>query len=72
MTRDIEPIERRDCDGTVTVTRLGRDLLAVAVVHEGEEQRLMMSEFNARRVFGMLSLMLELPLSPKVGKAIKL
>ena len=73
----IPPIERGAWDGAVRVAEgaacaNGQRTLAVTVEHNGEEQRIVMSEFNARRVFGMLSMMLELPLSSTVGKAIKI
>lgn len=67
--------ERKPTDGAVSVERIfGNDPvadLALAVVTDGTEQRITMSEHNAWRAFGMLAVMLGIPLPKDIGKAIK-
>ena len=65
--------ERRETDGQVEITRSDDGYgLVVSVTNAGVKSDLYMSEFNASRVFGMLAMLLEIPLSKSVGKAIKL
>ena len=65
--------ERQPTDGPVRVARLldGR-LMEISVETDGVTGTLALSEHNAWRVFGMLALMLEIPLPPRIGEAIKL
>jgi hypothetical protein len=61
--------ERQTDDGAVALRRVG-EKIAVHVTDGGVDQELVMGEHNAWRIFGMLAVMLQIPLSPKVGKAI--
>jgi len=66
---------REPDDGQVAVRRVtddqGRERLMI-VCGEGETcQTIECSLYNASRIFGMLAVMLEIPLSKAVGKAIK-
>jgi hypothetical protein len=74
--------ERKPGDGRVRVERL-REMpaeshpelwpdIVISVVTNDVEERIVMSEHNAWRVFGMLSLVLGIPQSKAAGKAIKL
>lgn len=64
--------DRQPEDGQVSIRRLLDGRLALSVTTNGAEQFTILSEFNAWRIFGMLSLFLELPLLKHVSKAIKL
>lgn len=60
-------------DGRVELARdRETEDLFLMVTHYDKEQHLRMSPYNASRVFAMLALLLEIPLTPKVGKAIKM
>jgi hypothetical protein len=59
-------------DGLVRVSRLGDDFIALDSTHAGKEESLVVSEYNAWRIFGLLSVMLHLPLSKAVNKAIQM
>jgi hypothetical protein len=72
MTKTLEMPERLPTDGPVGVGRGKDDTIRVDVSTAGVTQHLVMSEHNAWRVFGMLSLMLKIPLPSKTAKAIKL
>jgi hypothetical protein len=69
---DLKMPERQPGDGTASVQAPTDGVIAISVTTDGEAQAITMSRYNAWRVFGMLALMLGLPLSAKVGKAIKL
>jgi hypothetical protein len=45
--------------------------IAIAVVHDGLPQALWLSEYNAWRLFGMLSVILNIDLPKKLRKSIK-
>lgn len=63
--------ERQPGDGDVKIRRHpGAIEVEVTTCHKTES--IMMSEYNAWRLFGMLSCMLDLPLPKAVGKAIVL
>ena len=63
---------RLDTDGAVHVQAIDdHQKLMVSVVDDGTEHTIVMSPFNASRVFGMLAMMLGIPLPPATGKAIK-
>jgi hypothetical protein len=66
--------ERKPSDGKVSVERCSvpGGYIVVNVVTDGDNYELVMSEHNAWRVFGMLSLILGIPQTKAVGKAIKL
>lgn len=64
--------ERGPGDGPVAVRRPTDGEIAIAATTDGVEGCVVMSEYNAWRVFGMLSMMLGIPLPPATGKAIKL
>ena len=77
MTKKLEQPARRPTDGQVEIQRmdkttLGDDMINIRVMTGGEEHFLTCSPFNAWRVFGMLSLMLGIPLPAATGKAIKI
>lgn len=68
---------RQPEDGKVEIRQLDNDSLVISITHVLEENRsdtnsIRMSRYNAARIFGMLSLFLEIPLPKKIGKAIKL
>jgi len=62
---------RSKVDGPVGVQRIGGDII-IDVVHDGEEERIVCSEFNARRILGALSVLLQVPLSASAAKSIKM
>lgn len=64
--------ERNESDGPIAVERPSEGKIAIRVSNSGEMSSVVMSEYNAWRAFGMLSVMLGIPLSPAAGKAIKL
>lgn len=64
--------ERLPSDGPITATRLGHGLLYVTVETEGDKAEVVMSEYNATRVFAALALLLEIPLHKTAAKEIKL
>ncbi len=64
--------ERLVGDGLVRVHHNDDESLTVSVMRNGTIEHITLSEFNAARVFGMIGLMLGIPLTKAVGKAIKL
>lgn len=62
---------RQSFDGPCAVRRIG-EVIIVESTQNGMTTRVEMSEYNAWRVFGCLALMLEIPLSPSVSKALNL
>ncbi len=64
--------ERLPEDGAVTVSRLGEKFLTLRVETDGKEELITLSLFNAWRLFGSLSLMLNLPLNKEVSAAIQM
>ena len=65
-------LKRTGRDGPVNVSRCDRETIAVYVEHEGEIRTLRMTEWNARRVLALLSVVLEMPLSKSAAKEIEL
>lgn len=63
---------RQPTDGPVSVNRPAEGELAISVETGGEIHTIRMSEYNAWRVFGMMSIMLGIPLGAEARKAIKL
>jgi hypothetical protein len=63
---------RTPVDGRCAVSGTDDYGIALTVVHDGVEQTLVMSQYNAWRAFAMLALFLEIPLAKHVAKAIKL
>lgn len=63
---------RQPKDGAVAVSRLDSDFIALDATYGGDKESLVVSEYNAWRLFGLLSVMLGLPLTKKVSKAIHL
>ena len=53
------------------VRRLDGDFIALDSTYDGKAESLVVSEFNAWRIFGAMSLILGIPLSKAAGKAIK-
>ena len=77
MAKKLEQPARRPTDGMVEVQRmdnstLGDDMINIRVTTGGEDHFITCSPFNAWRVFGMLSVMLGIPLPAATGKAIKI
>lgn len=64
----IEKLTRGSEDGPMSVRRDADDTIVVEVEHNGVNRHLQMSEWNARRVFASLSLILQIPLSKAAGK----
>lgn len=64
--------DRKASDGSVAVSRVGEDAIRIEVTTDGQIQVIECSRYNTFRLFGILSVMLEIPLPAKVGKAIKL
>lgn len=62
--------DRAPEDGPMSVTREGKKI-RIAVTTGGTEESILVTEYNAARVLGALSLLLEAPLSKQVAKAIK-
>ncbi len=72
MSRLVMPA-RKPVDGPAGIDRGDGDgEIGITVEHGGQPQRIVMSEYNAWRVFGMLSVFLHIPLPSATGKAIKL
>ena len=63
--------ERKPWDGPVEVLRVG-DYISVSATDQATKSTIMMSEYNAWRVFGMLAVILGVPLPKYIAKAIKL
>lgn len=58
-------------DGAVSIHRVTDDKGHERLLIRCGEAAIESSFYNASRIFGMLSLMLEIPLSKAIGKAIK-
>lgn len=63
--------ERRPIDGPVALTRSG-DNLVLSCTTNGSETSVVLGPHNAWRAFGLLALMLDLPLLKRVARAIVL
>lgn len=63
--------ERKPWDGPIKVQRIG-DYISISVEQNSEAQGMKISEYNAWRVFGMLAVILGVPLPKYIAKAIKL
>ncbi len=63
--------ERRDSDGGVKVSRVD-DYILIAVTSLGKEESILISPYNAWRVFGMLSVLLGLRLPRAMAERIRL
>ena len=62
---------RKPCDGPISVRREGEDILLCAE-HNNVSQNLVVSEWNARRLLGALSVVLELPLTRAAAKTVQM
>ena len=62
--------DRQPTDGPVSATRENGNI-RIAVETAGERRSILMGEHNAWRIFGLLAVMLGLPMTKEVGKAIK-
>lgn len=60
------------CSATEPIDTEFDDLIKIDVSHDGKDQSMRMTEYNARRVLGALSLVLQLPLSKAAQKEIVL
>lgn len=68
-----EAIKRTEADGEVRVERdRSNETISVYVVSHGQEMLIRCTEWNARRVLGALSVILDLPLSAKANKQIRM
>jgi len=63
--------ERDADDGAVEVRREPGGKIAIVIEHVNVSEALRMSPHNAWRVFGMLAVMLGIPLPAKIAKAIR-
>lgn len=72
MSKRLTMPDRKDSDGPVAVRRVGENAICIEATTEGQSQAIECSRYNAFRLFGILSVMLEIPLPAKVGKVIKL
>lgn len=63
---------QRDVDGAVSVCRPQSDTICIEVATNGVTESITMGGYNAWRIFGMLSVMLGLPLSKAVAESIQL
>ena len=63
-------IERQPGDGSVHITRESDQRIRIAITTNDVTETATMSEFNARRLLGVLSLMLDLPLSTAAAKRV--
>lgn len=62
--------DRQPEDGAMGVNRIGDGRIGIEVTDHGKHSAIAMSEYNAWRVFGALSLILGIPLTKAAGKAI--
>lgn len=69
---NFEQQDRQPTDGGVTVTRAREGHISISVTTSGVMENIECSEFNASRVFAMLSLMLGIPVASGVLKRIKM
>lgn len=69
--RKLEMPARQSFDGPCAVRRIG-EVLIVESTQNGQTTHCEMSEYNAWRIFGCLSLFLGIPLPPHVRKVIDL
>ncbi len=69
---EVKP-KRKERDGAISIGRDegNRDTIIVWVTDEGTNQGMQMSEWQARRLLGLLSVMLELKLSSKAARQIE-
>lgn len=69
--KSLEQPKREDFDGPCAVRRIG-GVIVIESTQNGVTTMCETSLHNAWRIFGCLALMLEIPLSARVGKAINL
>lgn len=73
MPKKIEMPPRQPDDRSVVVRREPDERITIgAETVDGRRESFTVSPYNAWRIFGCLSLMLEIPLPKTTGKAIKL
>jgi len=70
MAKRLKMPERTDGDGRIECTRVG-DHLLLSCTQNGETTFVRMSDYNAWRAFGLLAIMLKIPLPDALGKEIK-
>lgn len=73
MSTDLKMPARQPLDGPIEVRRMGdnHEEICIRVTNNDQARGVVMSEYNAWRVLGALSLLLGLPLSKAAQKAIK-
>lgn len=64
--------ERQKTDGPIGVSRTSEGRIRIDVTNDGEMASIEMSEFNARRAFGILTLFLGIRLPRALAKKIDL
>lgn len=63
---------RAPTDGVVRLMEVDDDLFTIMVEHDGVEQTLHIGGYNLLRLFGFIAIVMRVPLSKAVGKAIGL
>lgn len=63
---------RGEKDGPVGVRRLEDETLAISATYDGTERSIVVSEYNAWRIFGTLAMFLGVKLPKKLAESIKL
>lgn len=71
MDDRLEQPPRQPGDGPINIAVPREGYVTITVTTDGQEEAITMGEHNAWRVFGSLALLLGIPLSAKVGEAIK-
>lgn len=74
MSTALKMPQRQPLDGPISVTRMGdnHEEICISVTNNDQARGVVMSEYNAWRVLGALSVILGVPLSKTASKAIKL
>lgn len=62
---------RQPCDGPIEIKRDGNDIV-ICAEHNKVSQNLVVSEWNARRLLGALSVVLGLPLTRAAAKTVQM
>jgi hypothetical protein len=70
MTKRVKMPARAESDGRIECNREGEHLL-LSCTQDGATTSVRMSDYNAWRAFGLLAIMLKIPLPDAVSKEIK-
>lgn len=68
---EFKQAERHPGDGPMYVGKEGGEHVRIECTTDGKPQTMLLSAFNAARVFGGLALALGIPLPSSIGEAIK-